>query len=223
MSVPLRPALSILPPPQQRLWPELVVVPPTFTLYGGTAIALRLGHRDSVDFDFFAAHDIDPRRLLAELPLLAGALVLETAPNTLTVSVDRDGPVKLSFFGVPALGRVRPIQRTEDIGLAVADPLDLGGTKVSVVQVRAEAKDYIDIDALLSSGIDLPDMLAAASAIHGPTFTPQAALKALAYFEDENLKPLSPFIKERLRRAVRSVDLDALPTLARLHPGGPSS
>ncbi|HLU97205.1 MAG TPA: nucleotidyl transferase AbiEii/AbiGii toxin family protein, partial [Thermobifida alba] len=77
MSGTLRPALNILPPPQQRLWPELAAVPPTFTLYGGTAIALRLGHRDSVDFDFFAAHDIDPRRLLTDLPFLSGAVVLE--------------------------------------------------------------------------------------------------------------------------------------------------
>ncbi|MEI7823673.1 MAG: hypothetical protein WCI01_00125 [Chlorobiaceae bacterium] len=43
------PDLSILPPPQLRLWPELDATPETFTLYGGTALALRLGHRTSVD------------------------------------------------------------------------------------------------------------------------------------------------------------------------------
>ena len=48
------PDLSILPPPQLRLWPELDTTPATFTLYGGTALALRLGHRTSVDFDFFS-------------------------------------------------------------------------------------------------------------------------------------------------------------------------
>jgi len=48
------PNLSILPPPQLRLWSELDATPEAFTLYGGTALALRLGHRTSVDFDFFS-------------------------------------------------------------------------------------------------------------------------------------------------------------------------
>lgn len=43
------PKLEILPLAQQRLWPELAGVPRDFVLYGGTAIALRLGHRSSVD------------------------------------------------------------------------------------------------------------------------------------------------------------------------------
>lgn len=48
------PRMEILPPAQQRLWPELQPAAELgFALYGGTAIALRLGHRASVDFDFF--------------------------------------------------------------------------------------------------------------------------------------------------------------------------
>ena len=49
------PRLDILPPPQLRLWSELIEVPKEFTLYGGTAVALQLGHRQSVDFDFFGS------------------------------------------------------------------------------------------------------------------------------------------------------------------------
>ena len=45
------PDLSILPLPQLRLWSELDATPETFTLYGGSALALRFGHRSSVDFD----------------------------------------------------------------------------------------------------------------------------------------------------------------------------
>lgn len=45
------PILDSLPPAQQRLWPELDATPDHFTLYGGTALALRLGHRISVDCD----------------------------------------------------------------------------------------------------------------------------------------------------------------------------
>lgn len=50
------PRLDVLPPAQQALWPRLRAAAGLgFVLYGGTAIALRLGHRASVDFDFFSA------------------------------------------------------------------------------------------------------------------------------------------------------------------------
>lgn len=48
------PRLDILPAAQHRLWPELAKTPDHFTLYGGTAVALRLAHRQSADFDFFS-------------------------------------------------------------------------------------------------------------------------------------------------------------------------
>jgi hypothetical protein len=48
------PRLDILPLPQRRLWDELAGVPPQFVLYGGTAIALHLGHRQSLDFEVCA-------------------------------------------------------------------------------------------------------------------------------------------------------------------------
>src|SRR6266481_720300 len=53
------PRLENLPAPQKRLWPELAQTPDHFILYGGTAIALRLGHRPSVDFDFYVT-DFNP-------------------------------------------------------------------------------------------------------------------------------------------------------------------
>src|SRR6202034_2462988 len=55
------PHLEILPPAQRELWRELDQVPAEFTLYGGTAIALHLGHRQSVDFDFFGIREFDNR------------------------------------------------------------------------------------------------------------------------------------------------------------------
>ena len=67
------PRLDILPAAQRRLWPELRAVPDGFVLYGGTAVALWLGHRVSVDFDFMAEHAFDPHELAESLPLLARA------------------------------------------------------------------------------------------------------------------------------------------------------
>jgi hypothetical protein len=43
----------MLPPQQRSLWPKLAGTPEMFTLSGGTALILRLGHRTSIDFDFF--------------------------------------------------------------------------------------------------------------------------------------------------------------------------
>jgi len=76
-------------------------MPSTFVLYGGTAIALHLGHRASIDFDFFGKEAFDPDSLQQVLPFLHDAEVLQKAPNTLTCLVERGGPVQISFFGLP--------------------------------------------------------------------------------------------------------------------------
>jgi hypothetical protein len=99
-------------------------------------------------------------------------------------------------------------------GLQVASLLDLAGTEASVVQSRAEARDHIDMDALMRLGkTDLPTALAAAGRIYGEAFNPEITLKALCYFEDGNLRGLPEDLKLRLATAAREVDLDHLPAL----------
>lgn len=210
------PRLDILPKPQRRLWDELTVVPAEFVLYGGTGVALHLGHRHSVDFDFFGNQPFDPAELAAIIPFMASATITQREPNTLSGIVQRGGRVKISFFGVPGLLRLKPPHIAPDNGLQIASLLDLVGTKAAVVQQRAEARDYRDIDAILrDGGIDLPTALAAAKAIYGTSFNPQITLKALSYFEDGNLRRLAKATKDRLARAVREVDLNHLPTISR--------
>ena len=100
--------------------------------------------------------------------------------------------------------------------MRIASLLDLAGTKASVVQQRAEAKDYVDIDAILKDGrIDLPTALASAKAIYGPQFNPRITLKALSFFDEGNLRQLPKATKDRLAKAARDVDLDRLPTIPR--------
>jgi hypothetical protein len=214
MAADFHPKLEILPASQRRLWDELGAVPGEFVLYGGTAIALHLGHRQSVDCDFFSARTFSPASLVERLPFLAGATITQQAPNTLSALVDRGGSVQVSFFGLPNIARLRPPLIAADNGLGIASLLDLAGTKAAVVQQRAEAKDYNDIDALLRDGrVDLPSALAAACAIYGANYNPQITLKALSFFGDGNLALLPDAVKHRLARAAREVDLDRLPSL----------
>lgn len=210
----LVPKLEILPPAQQRLWPELEAVPDRFVLYGGTALALRVGHRVSQDFDFFSSFPFEPSALEREIPLLAAGNRLQSAANTLTVVVDRDGPVKLSFFGGLSLRRVADPERVTGPRLWVASLLDLSATKVAVLQERAEAKDYLDMDRLLIEGLSLEDALGAARAVFGPRFNPLLTLKALSYFEDGDLSTLPAVIRERLSAAARGLDPMSIPEVS---------
>ncbi len=215
MSATFRPRLDILPPAQQRLWPELVETSEQFTLYGGTAIALRLGHRQSVDFDWFTSERVDPNVLMQRVPYLTGALVRQSAPDTLTVTVDRGGPVQVSFFGGLGLGQVAPADIAIGPNIKVAALIDLAGLKVAVVTQRAELRDYIDVHALLTkANIPLANMLAAAKIIYGDQFSPLLSLKALAYHEDASLAALPPDMRQDLIAAVSETDPQRLPVLS---------
>lgn len=182
-----------------------------FTLYGGTALALHVGHRTSVDFDFFSNAPCDPDELAHSLPYLKNAERIQVAPNTLTCRVNRGGPVLVSFFGNLGLGQVAAREHAQGMALHVASLLDLAGTKVAVIQKRAEVKDYLDIDALLQHGIDLPTTLAAGSVVYGRSFNPLITLKALSYFDD--VPTLAADVRKRLMAAVAEVDVTNLPVL----------
>jgi hypothetical protein len=205
------PRLDILPAAQRRLWPELSEVPDEFVLYGGTALALHLGHRTSIDFDFFSGLPLDLAELEAGTAFLTNAKVIQREKNTLSVIVERGEPIKVSFFGVPKL---MPPHIIRENNLKIASLLDLAGTKLSVIQMRAEAKDYFDVDAMIRLGeISLPTALAAAQALYGPNFNPELSLKALSFFDDGNLRELPDDLKERLVVVSRNVDLDDLPDI----------
>lgn len=201
----MKPRLDILPPAQLALWPALRAVPGHFVLYGGTAIALRLAHRQSVDFYFFSSEPFVPHELRASLPFLAGSELLQVAPNTLTVRVTRPEPVKLSFFGALPIGRVGTPEQTDDGVLQIASLLDLAGTKAVAVQQRSEAKDYLDLHHLLLNGVPLATALGAAQTLYGADFQPVLTLKALAHFGDGDLPTLPADIQSALRHAAGRV------------------
>ena len=196
----------MLPAAQRRLWDELGATPKEFVLYGGTAIALRLGHRQSVDFDFFAFKMFDVRERCAQVPYLANAEARVSEPATLTCTVKRRKTVSLSFFSVPRLKPVRPPVIADPPGVALASMLDLAATKMAVVVRRAQLKDYLDIDAILErTDISLVDALAAGALFYGTQFNPMLTLKALTYFDDPGLAEFPAPARARLTRAVSTV------------------
>jgi hypothetical protein len=189
------PKTAILPPAQRQLWPQLAPARSlAFVLYGGTAVALHLGHRQSLDFDFFNAEPLDKKRLASACAFLNGAQTLQEDPQTLVISIKTaTDPVKISFFGTIEFGHINPPLQTADGVLLVASLEDLLATKLKAILDRAEAKDYSDLAAMLQAGISLEKGLAAFSAMFKSD--PAPALRALGYFEGGDLPSLST--KER--------------------------
>lgn len=123
--------------------------------------------------------------------------------------------MKVSLFGSIDFGRVGSPARTADGVLRVGSLLDLGATKVKVLLQRVEAKDYVDVAALLRAGIALDHLLAAAKTLFGPSFNPLVAQKTLCWFEGGELSGLPTADRELLvREAARDLVLPAVPRLA---------
>ncbi len=192
---------NILPLEQKTVLPHLK---PTrkigFVLYGGTAIALQLGHRESVDFDFFSDRELDEAQLRKSMPILESAETTQRAPNTWSMNVrpDPNGrAVKLSFFGGLNFGRVGKPLPTDGQELTMASLDDLLGHKLKVLFDRVEAKDYIDIAAMLRTGQKLENGLGAALALF-KDFPAGDAVRAMTYFEGGDLGRLEQSDKNTL-------------------------
>lgn len=207
---PHEPRVDRLPPVQQMLWPSFAGTADLgLVLYGGTAIAMRLGHRPSVDFDFFTDRPLNKDELRGRFPLVTQAVVLQDSPDTLTILVPAPSqgmaPVKVSFFGSIRFGRVGFPDWTPDGVAQVASLDDLLATKLNFILQRIEAKDYIDIAELLRAGVPLDRGLASAQALYGPSFQACECLKALVYFQGGDLDTLSEEVRGTLIQAASAV------------------
>jgi hypothetical protein len=229
MSETFEPKLDILPESQRRLWPELDAVPADFVLYGGTGLALQLGHRVSEDFDFFSSSEFDPEQLLSRLPFFRDLdpgdpdVWVHFKRNNLEAFVDRGGAVKVALFGgLDTLNRVEDPRRAAGSQVHLASLLDLAGMKMRVIQARGSWKDYVDIHTLVSHGIDVPSGLAAAKVIDC-NFDPVTSIRALQFYGDGTLHRVPAAMQRDLTRWAVAVDLKRLPVLGPrrgLSPGG---
>ncbi len=127
-----------------------------FYLAGGTALALQLGHRRSVDLDFFSESDeVTPAtqtEILAHLAPLEPTVVERAWGHFLLVI--RKTQIGFFAYGYPLL---RPTQ--QPTGLALADPVDIGMMKLDALISRAARKDFYDL-YFITRTISLDDLLA---------------------------------------------------------------
>ena len=132
----------------RQLWQSMGPLPCGFRLYGGTALALYLNHRESVDFDFFTTEpDID-WDAIAAVPWLAGAPLRGRGGSAGALAPGDARDIRVSFLYSRKIGPP-PMQppRIAANGVAVASPLDLVRAKLEVVCDRGVAKDYADLAA----------------------------------------------------------------------------
>lgn len=165
-------------------------------------MALHLGHRESIDFDFFSSAPLRASELLSTLPFARDAQILQSGRETVTLRIDRGGPVILSFFGNLSFGQLSAPEVVAPGGIKIASLPDLMATKLKAVFQRSEAKDYFDIAAILETGVSLAAGLGGAIALFGTNFNPALPLKALTYYGDGDLESVPEQVRKRLIAAV---------------------
>ena len=177
----------ILDDARRALLPALAVCADDgFYLAGGTGLALQLGHRDSIDFDFFISNDFDTEKLAAKITAaVAGHSCVFTQREKNTLSLLVDGTVQVSFFGYqyPLL---RPLMETEFFPLAAIE--DIACMKLAAVVGRSVEKDYVDLYFILQKR-GLAELIALC-AVKYPTLDANLVLKSLVYFDDVLREPI---------------------------------
>lgn len=193
--------LEALPKEQQEILKMLQpITDNNFVLFGGTAIALQLGHRMSVDFDFFRHSSVDQKEKtkFSKLDFMKNFDILQDEEDTFIVSVNG---VKISFFGgIDFVNLCVPIHFQT---LKIANLKDLLATKLAVITQRVEYKDYIDIVSIISKGVSLKQGFKRAKIFYKNQIATQEILKTIVYFKGGDLHKLKENEKNILKKAVK--------------------
>lgn len=203
--------LEILPKEQRDIYPHLKAIKDLgFTLFGGTAVALQLGHRVSIDFDFFTDKDIS--QLHSTLLSLSGIKVSEISQQTNnSLSFKTTNNVKFSFFGGIEFVKLSGKIQSDDEVLQLADLKSLLITKLKVSCERAEYKDYKDIAEILKTNqVSLEEGLCGVKQYFGDKFPLLQVLKGLTYFEDGDLHRLDKDDRKILLNAVKNINISKI-------------
>jgi hypothetical protein len=149
-----------------------------FYLAGGTALALQLGHRESIDFDLFTSKSFNNLDIEKQLQ--------DISENKRTVLIDKldeytviENDVKFTFLRYPF--DIKDVNQIENI--KVADELSIGAMKAYALGRRSKWKDYIDLYILLKK-YSLGSLISKSKEIFGSLFSEKLFLQQLAYYKD---------------------------------------
>ncbi|MBU4375122.1 nucleotidyl transferase AbiEii/AbiGii toxin family protein [Patescibacteria group bacterium] len=178
---------NILDKKRLSILPLLNAFKKDFYLAGGTALALQIGHRDSIDFDFFCPKDIDTKKLFNKIKeIFKGRKILKTQEEKNTLSVFIDGNIRLSFLAYKYKLNEKLI---DEKNIKLASAADIGCMKLSAIAGRASSKDYIDLYFILKI-IPLDKLIKKANKIM-PELDANLILKSLVYFDDIEKEPIN--------------------------------
>ena len=145
-------------------------------LVGGTALALILGHRKSIDLDFFGRIEESPEELAYYMSQLGETEILKASKNINTFLVDN---VKVDFVNYHFEWIQQPLQTD---GLILAKQKDIAAMKLSAITGRGTKKDFIDLYYLLKQ-YSLSEIFEFYSEKY-PAGSHFLTLRSLLYFED---------------------------------------
>lgn len=170
---------EILSQNQKELLPLMEKFRREYYLVGGTAIALYIGHRRSIDFDLFKSSAINHKR---NLDKIAAASVAYTVTRRVSEQMNLVvNDVKLTFFQYPF-----PIEPTATFQNSFRLPslLQLAAMKAYALGRRSKWKDYVDLYYLLHNHFTIAEVSTAAIQIFGELYSEKLFRSQLCYFDD---------------------------------------
>ena len=161
----------------ERLLPEMN----DFYLAGGTALALHIGHRRSLDFDLATFQQISPfdleRRLISKKFKIQS--VFTASSDEFSVLINN---TRVTFFSFPF--NVKPNIKWELGQITLPGIIELGAMKAYALGRRSKWKDYVDLFFLLKFKASLNDLIEKAKEIFSIHFNEKLFREQLCYFED---------------------------------------
>lgn len=150
-----------------------------FYLAGGTGLALHLGHRLSLDLDFFTAKKFDTQKIISRLTNLGQFSLIQKDFGTINGELNGI-KLDLLFYEYPLLKST-----AEYLKAAIAHPIDIGLMKLTALGSRGSKKDFIDLYFICRQIISLPELFNLLpqkfSKVH---YEPYHLIMGLTYFKD---------------------------------------
>ena len=171
--------LDILSKEQKELLPLIKQFKREFYLVGGTAIALQLGHRRSIDFDLFKQSNLNTSRTLKKLNAAKiSYVVTRRVFEQINLVMNT---VKITFFQYPyAIEANLDFEKT----VRMPDLLTLAAMKAYALGRRAKWKDYVDLYFLLRDCFTLDQIVQKADTLFGQMFSGKLFRSQLAFHKD---------------------------------------